>query len=224
MRYQLLRQLLAGLFLCLLFVFSAQAQRRFRIEKRVFKMGINFVDVATENSLLPDRQLKPVFNLGFAADFRLAGPLALRVGGQYQPRGFRYKTNFPEGSVNTNVSLHYLDVPVDLVLTAGGRTKVYISAGGYVGYGVYGTTIQKAKGFKLVIDGDSLSTSREAAFGSDKLKRWDYGLNVALGFERNDTQFGVTYGHGLANLSPFNNTAIRNRSLGIFLAYRFDGM
>ncbi|MBC7890982.1 MAG: outer membrane beta-barrel protein [Sphingobacteriaceae bacterium] len=224
MRYQLLRQILAGLVIGLLLAPPTQAQRRFRIEKRVFKMGINFVDVATENSLLPDRQLKPVFNLGFAADFRLAGPLALRVGGQYQPRGFRYKTNFPEGSVNTNVSLHYLDVPIDLVFTAGGRTKFYASAGGYVGLGVYGTTIQKAKGFQFVVEGDSLSTRREPAFGSDKLKRWDYGLNVALGFERNDTQFGITYGHGLANLSPVNDAAIRNRSLGIFLAYRFDGM
>ncbi len=215
--------LLTGL---LLITLTAQAQqRRLRIEKRVFKMGINLVDVSTENDLLPDRQLKPVFNLGFAADFRLAGPLVLRIGGQYQPRGFRYKTDFPEGSINTNLSLHYLDVPIDLVLTVGGRTKFYASVGGYVGLGVYGTTIQKAKGStRIIVEGDSLSTRREPAFGSDKLKRWDYGLNVAIGFERNDTQFGVTYGHGLANLSPFNNTALRNRSLGIFLAYRFDGM
>ena len=215
---------------------AAAAQGFLKFEKRIFKMGVNFVDVTPTTGLgvvpyppLP-RPPKPTFNLGFAADFRLMrSPLALRIGGQYQPRGYWLTTTqLRTGkSVRVNASLHYLDLPVDLVLTLGGeRTKLYVSAGGYVGYGLYGRRVQRADSaiFRTSADTVARSTQRLNAFASNSLNRLDYGLNFAIGFERNDFQFGVTYGHGLANASNVPRQPLYHRSLGLFLAYRFDGM
>jgi len=214
---------------------AAAAQGFLKFEKRVFKMGVNFVDVTPVNGLgvpYPPllRNPKPVFNLGFAADYRLfRSPLALRIGGQYQPRGYWLNTTeFPSGSlVRVNASLHYLDLPVDLVLTLGGeRTKFYVSAGAYVGFGVYGRRIQRADSAIFYNPSDSTSSNvrRVNAFADNAFRRLDYGLNFAIGFERNDFQFGITYGHGLANASNVPRQPLYHRSLGLFLAYRFDGM
>jgi hypothetical protein len=211
------------------------ARAQFHMEKRVFKMGVNLVDVQTSpTNALPSRDLKPVFNLGFAGDFRLGrSPFCLRIGGQYQPRGYRYTAEISPGkTLRANASLHYLDLPVDLVLTLGGSTKFFASAGGYVGYALYGRVTQRADGFEFlqrqtVGEKDTVVTAtvlRSDAFGSQGLKRLDYGLNGAVGFERNNFQVGVTLGYGLADLSQTNRYGLRNRALGIFLYYRFDDM
>jgi hypothetical protein len=215
---------------------AAAAQGFLKFEKRVFKMGVNFVDVtpSTGPGVVPypplPRPPKPTFNLGFAADFRLLrSPLALRVGGQYQPRGYWLTTTLLRTGdrVRVNSSLHYLDVPVDLVLTVGGeRMKLYASAGAYVGYGIYGRRTHRGDSAIFRSPGDTVrqSVQRVNAFGSNALNRLDYGLNFAIGFERNDFQFGITYGHGLANASNVPRQPLYHRSLGLFLAYRFDGM
>lgn len=214
---------------------AATAQGFLKFEKRVFKMGVNFVDVTPVNGLgvpYPPllRNPKPTFNLGFAADFRLMrSPLALRVGGQYQPRGYWLTTTQLRtgSSVRVNASLHYLDAPVDLVLTLGGeRTKFYASAGAYVGYGIYGRRIQRADSaiFRSSSDTVARATQRLDAFVGNGFRRLDYGLNFAIGFERNDFQFGITYGHGLSNASNVPRQPLYHRALGLFLAYRFDGM
>ena len=216
---------------------AAAAQGFLNFEKRVFKMGVNFVDVTPSPGLgvvpFPPlaRPPKPTFNLGFAADFRLLrSPLTLRIGGQYQPRGYwlttRANSRFFIGEpVRVNSSLHFLDLPVDLVLRLGGeRTKFYASAGAYVGYGIYGRRTHRADSAIFRSASDTASVVRLNAFAPNGLKRLDYGLNVAVGFERNDFQFGITYGHGLANASNVPRQPLYHRSLGLFLAYRFDGM
>lgn len=221
------------LFFALFLGHAAAAQGFLKPEKRVFKLGVNFVDVTPVPGLgVPypplQRPVKPTFNLGFAADFRLLrSPLALRIGGQYQPRGYWFSTNLPPNGdrVRVNASLHYLDLPVDLVLTLGGeRTKFYVSAGGYVGYGLYGRRIHRADSAVLRSSTDTASVQRLNAFAANAFRRLDYGLNFAVGFERNDFQFGVTYGHGLANASNVPRQPLYHRSLGLFLTYRFDGM
>lgn len=220
-------------FFALLLGHAAAAQGFLKLEKRVFKMGVNFVDVTPVPSLgvpYPPllRPVKPTFNLGFAADFRLfRSPLALRVGGQYQPRGYWLTTTLQRTGdrVRVNATLHYLDLPVDLVLTLGGeRTKFYASAGAYLGYGLYGRRIHRADSAIFRSPTDTASVVRLNAFADNAFRRLDYGLNVAVGFERNDFQFGVTYGHGLANASNVPRQPLYHRSLGLFLAYRFDGM
>lgn len=224
------------LFVALILGHAAAAQGLLRPEKRVFKMGVNFVDVTPVPDLgVPypplQRPLKPTFNLGFAADYRLfRSPLTLRVGAQYQPRGFWFSTRtrslfFVGEQVRVNSSLHYLDVPVDLVLTVGSeRAKFYVSAGGYVGYGLYGRRTHRADSAIFRTSTDTASVVRLNAFAANGLNRLDYGLNVAVGFERNDFQFGITYGHGLANASKVPRQPLYHRALGLFLVYRFDGM
>ncbi len=231
MKYRLL------LFILLL---GSTAHAQFRAEKRVFKMGVNFVDVVSSstNFASPEHDLKPALNLGFAADFRLGrSPLCLRIGGQYQPRGFFDKTDLGNGlSYTRNLSLHYLDLPVDLVLATGGEnTKLYASAGGYVGYAVYGRLTRRANGFDFLVvrqvgEKDSVSKAsvlRENPFSSTSstnFRRLDYGMNFAVGFERNNFQVGITYGLGLANLTNAPRQTLYNRALGLFLYYRFDDM
>ncbi len=54
-------------------------------------------------------------------------------------------------------------------------------------------------------------------------KRMDYGLNAALGVERNRVQFGINYSYGLTGIIPQENIAVKtyNRTLSLTAGYWF---
>ena len=216
-------------FLLCLVAMCTQAQALF--EKRMFRMGVNLVETTgplseTIEKSLGQAQLKPVFNLGFGGDIRLTTNIHLHVGAQYQPRGYAYKLTSTDSTyTKTNLVLHYLDVPLSLALTAGGkkaRVKPYIEAGVYAGIGLFGRNKRSGQIInpktKLA---DSTFTESSKVFG-EQVKQIDYGLNLSAGIQTRMVQFGVTYGMGLNNISLQKGEAIRNRTYGLFMNILFD--
>lgn len=82
-----------------------------------------------------------------------------------------------------------------------------------------------------VTDWDETETETEEEdikWGSDyesDFKRLDFGLTMGAGVEINSIQIGLTYGLGLANISPStdNGSKINNRVLGLSVGYKFGG-
>lgn len=238
--------------LSLAFISTSLFAQRESDPRWVFKMGLNGTDMnrnLVENT--GDPILKPAFTFGFARNIEFVPKvLALNVGLRYSPRGYWSQQKFEEQVVYRIVddtrrattitprnrswnSLHYVDVPIDLVVQVGGeRTKFYASAGGYVGLGVYGKNTIRYRTVSFGQDSTSsnlgvVPQQRDLVKKVDpfknELKRLDYGINLAVGFRRNYTVFGVTYSQGLANISNMNSGgSINNRSFGLFLNYFFD--
>ncbi|OZI08768.1 hypothetical protein BWI93_07450 [Siphonobacter sp. BAB-5385] len=213
----------------------------------VFMMGLSGTDMS--RSLVPntgDPMIKPAFTFGFARNIELVPKMiGINVGLRYSPRGYWSEQRSPEreytyGDNNTFRfadrtrswnALHYLDIPLDVVLQVGGeRTKFYASAGGYVGYGFYGKN--KVRFNKVGFAADSSQAGFEPVQTyhrvnvdpfKESLKRLDYGINVSVGIRRNYTVLGLTYSQGLANVSNLaRNGSVSNRSFGLFIKYYFD--
>ncbi|MFN8357621.1 MAG: porin family protein [Spirosomataceae bacterium] len=219
------------LLICCSVVTLSQAQ--LRLEKKVFRAGISLVETSSPLALtgeqpLGTQTLKPVLNLGFAGDFKLSTNIHLHIGAQYQPRGYSYSYTPTDSTyTKTNLSLHYLDVPVSLVLTAGGkkaRVKPYLEAGVYAGMGIYGRNIQQNKMVNPKTKrADSTFTTSTVVFG-ESLSRFDYGVNLSVGIQTRMVQFGARYSMGLNDISMQKSVAIRNRVFGVFLNILFDDM
>lgn len=176
----------------------------------------------------PNVLLKPVITLGYGADLHLASPIHLHFGVQYSPKGFQSKLDFTDSTyIKSNLSLHYLEIPISLVLTAGrakARMKPYVSAGMYGGLGIYGRNIKTSNLINPKTKrADSTFTAKDKVFGQT-LRRFDYGVNLEVGVQTRMVQVGFTYGMGLNNLNLGKGEAIRNRTWGIFVNVFFDDM
>lgn len=201
----------------------------------VFRMSLTGTDM--NRNLVPSTgktMLKPAFSIGVSRNIEIIPKaLGVNVGLRYSPRGYwsQHKAKDTLGATLSKdrnwLSLHYLDVPVDLVIQLGGeRTKFFATAGGYFGIGVYGQQKLTSWNKDVILENGNFKTvdvkhiSRTDPF-KDGLNRLDYGANFGVGFRRGYTVFGVTYSQGLADLAVSGNL-IRNRAVGLFLSYYFD--
>ena len=92
--------------------------------------------------------------------------------------------------------------------------KPYVEAGPYVGFGLYGRSW-------LTLGNDD--ESDEINWGSEpgELKRLDFGLNFGAGVELGRVILGASYGLGLADISNFDSSSIKNRVIRITLGVKF---
>jgi hypothetical protein len=131
-------------------------------------------------------------------------------------KGYKYDEN--EWKETSN--LYYLDIPLNAktYFDVGGQ-KVFVTLGPYLGMGLLGKC-------KSEVDGES--ESEDVKWGSsdeDDYKRLDFGVAAGAGIELNTIRIGVSYGLGLANISPTTEGGfkISNRVIGISVAYIFGG-
>jgi len=74
--------------------------------------------------------------------------------------------------------------------------------------------------------GNSETEKEDINWGSDEdeddLKRFDFGLSLGAGVELDAFQIGLSYGMGLANISPYTGNGMKtnNRVLAITGSYR----
>jgi outer membrane protein W len=148
--------------------------------------------------------------------------LTIKVDIKFWARCVNYKRLRTDASISQFV-YKYLDIPLTVKATFDlGNAKIYGVFGPYVGIGLSGKSVSK-----WTNDGNTAIDRAVIQWGSDKnkseLKRVDFGLTAGTGFEINAIQIGVTYGLGLANISPNTDYGenFRNRVLALSIRYIF---
>lgn len=200
-------------------VSSTTPQRTtFGIRAGVNFTNINGKDISGNNS---SNKLKTGFNAGINAEIPLAPSFYFQPGLLYSTKGARsFENDFGVAS-NTDLTLNYLEVPLNLLFKAGfGPTgNVLLGFGPYVAYGVGGKLNSSIADVDVKFKKDADLSDNDAVY----FKPWDAGLNLLVGYEFNpklslqlNAQLGVT------DINAYNTDAkYRNTGYGLSVGYRF---
>lgn len=193
------------------------------------KAGLNLSTMLKKdniNTYSDDYKLNPDFHLGMTAEFPLNEILSLETGFLISPKGYRVhnKETVSGETVETKIraNLLYFDVPLTAKAAFSLESaRIFGFLGPYAGVGIRG----KIKS-EVTSGGSTLADQEDVNWGSGDqydLKRFDFGLTFGAGIEINSIQIGLSYGFGLANISPVtdNGRKISNRVLAISAGYKF---
>lgn len=191
----------------------------------ILKGGLNMANLLAKDEdgiYSEDFKMNLGFHAGLTGEFPLSDALAIEVGALASTKGYKIKESFLGIDIDASLNTLYLDIPVNLkaYFEVAEGFKIYGAAGPYVGIGLAGNV--KATG-----GGETEKEAIEWGNDEDKddLKRLDYGLSLGAGVEFKGIQLGVSYGLGLANISPYSDfdTKVNNRVLAVSLGYRLGG-
>ncbi len=196
------------------------------------KAGLNLSNMLVKDdndTYSDDFKMNPGFHVGATAEFPFSDMLSFETGLLLSTKGYKVseeetfmgETIKMEGKLN----LLYLDIP----LTAKaffdiGSAKIYGVFGPYLGMGLSG----KSK-YEATYGGETEKGEYDIEWGSDEdesdFKRLDFGLTMGAGVEIKSVQIGLSYGLGLANISPYTDGGVKisNRVLGLSVGYKFGG-
>lgn len=196
------------------------------------KAGLNLSNMLAkddDDTYSDDYKMNPGFNIGATAEFPITEMFSFETGLLLSTKGFKISEEETfmgetwkfEGEMN----LFYLDIPLTAKASFNlGGAKIYGVFGPYIGMGISG----KNK-VEFTAMGETETDEKDIKWGSDEdeddLKRFDFGLTMSAGIEISSIQFGLSYGLGLANISPYTDggTKFSNRVLGISIGYKFGG-
>ena len=164
-----------------------------------------------------DTDSRLAFNAGFKMD--LALPI---MEGFYMDadvllsaKGSKYTSLVESESVNNTVRPYYLEIPLHFGYRyeiGEGNMKIFGSFGPYFAIGLFG----KAE------SDDGMESFESDVFGSDGMKRFDFGLGLRGGVELFDHyQVFLGYDWGLVDASNVTGIKIHNRNFYIGAAYLF---
>ncbi|HVI43672.1 MAG TPA: porin family protein [Chitinophaga sp.] len=148
---------------------------------------------------------------GITVDIPLADEFYIGTGLLYSGKGAKFKNS------NTKLSLSYLELPINFMFKPEvGSGRLVLAAGPYIAYGLGG----KYKD----IPGEAKAFDDEA--GLMKLKRFDAGANINIGYELpQGLYFGLNTDLGLINAfdNTSNSRSFKNTSFGVSVGYKFGG-
>lgn len=169
-----------------------------------FKGGLNFTNVSSEKDL--DVSTSNGFHAGLLVEFSLLTPINISTGLFYTRRG--YKSN--QVDKDGNVSIDYLDIPIDLMLhfQLAELVGAYVSAGPYFSYGLNSS----------VFGEDGILTNGYSQDDLD-LNRMDSGIKFGLGVDFLKFRLSTAYGISLTDNGAESGNQLENRVLSISVAY-----
>ena len=181
-------------------------------------------DIYSENfKMNPGFHFGPTIEVPFSETFSFESGLLFSTKGAMAKESESYMGSSYE--YKEKIHLYYLDIPLTAKVTyEAGGLKVFGTFGPYVGLGLSG----KIKS-EYTEDGNTETDTDDIKFGSDEneddLRRPDFGLTIGAGIGIKSFEVGLNYNLGLANLSIVDEggSKIKNRVLGISLAYKFGG-
>ena len=158
---------------------------------------------------------------GFMASLLIETPIISHLSFQphvaYVRKGMQFKP-VAKSAGDTSYQLRYVDLPLNLIYTAGKSFTFYIGGGPCFSFGL--------PSHRLVESGGAKSTT-ELSFGeeaTDTFKGFDFGVNGLVGVRlANGFFISVNYTQGFSNLMPIptGDDKIRNNYAGIQLGYLF---
>jgi Outer membrane protein beta-barrel domain len=184
--------------------------------------GLNLANITKTNDGQTERNnMLASFNAGIIGRFDLGKIVDLETGVLFTGRGAKAETYFNGGNdyVKSTFNPLYIEVPLNLVVTApiSKNNGVFFNAGPYIAIGVGGKSktnsklglITSSSTSSIKFSNDDPFTSQQDDAAYNKLKRFDYGINVGAGIKLEHLILKVNYGIGLAkiNSTESNNSA-----------------
>jgi hypothetical protein len=186
--------------------------------------GLNLANITTTNSGATQKNnLLTTFNAGIMARSNKNEPIALEAGLLLEGRGAKsdyYITSSTDDNyIKSKFNPLYLEVPVNLIvrIPLEGKSNIFINAGPYLAMGIGGKSKVETKmlgsvnnsTYDIKFNNDDPTTSQQENARYDRLKRFDYGLNIGAGVDFKKVLIKVNYGYGLAKI---NSTQTDNSS------------
>ena len=183
--------------------------------------GLNLANITTTNDGQTEKNnMLATFNAGFMGRFGLSKTVDLESGLLLTGRGSKAETYFNGGNdyVKSTFNPLYIELPLNLVVTVPleKSSGIFFNAGPYVAVGIGGKSktdskvglITSSSSSSIKFSNDDPFTSQQDDAAYDKLKRFDFGINVGGGFQFEHLLLKVNYGFGLAkiNSTQSNNT------------------
>src|SRR6478672_11589037 len=184
--------------------------------------GANLANI-TKNSAgeTEDNNMLTTFNVGIMGRFGLSKTVDLETGLLFTGRGSKAETYWNGGAdyVKAKFNPYYIEVPLNLVLSVPmqNSTSLFFNAGPYAAIGVAGKSkletkigpIESKNESDIEFSNDDPFTSEQEDAAYNRLKRFDYGINLGAGFDLKSVILKVNYGLGLAKI---NSTETDNSS------------
>jgi hypothetical protein len=204
-------------FLC----FQTNAQT-FRI-----KGGLNLANmlIKSDGEVLSNHyKMNPGFHVGATIDLSFNDLLSIETGPILTTKGWKQKFESEQAFYTFNNNLYYLDFPFALKTTYGlGKgLKLFGAFGPYAGIGLSGKI-----NLSVENEGKKNTEKQHIEWGKDG-SQYDYtrlemGLTIGIGIEKNSLLTGISYDHGLTNISSFQKYGDldKNRVLKFSVGYKF---
>ena len=148
------------------------------------KGGVNFSNLYTDN--VDENNVLTGFNAGLFAKLPITESLAIQPELLYATKGAQLKYNNAFVNGTSTFKLNYIEVPVLLVVNLTNNFNIH--AGPYFAYLVDGKATNDAQGTLFDVENN---------LKNEDYNKFDTGLSVGLGFDKNQFGFGVRYNYGL---------------------------
>jgi len=184
--------------------------------------GVNLANITKTNDGHTEKNnLLTTFNVGLMGRFGLSKTVDLESGLLLTGHGSKAETYFNGGNdyVKSTFNPLYVELPLNLIIAVPleKNTGLFFNAGPYIAIGVGGKSktdskfgpLTSSSNTSIKFSNDDPFTSQQDDASYDKLKRFDYGINVGGGFQLAHLILKANYGFGLAkiNSTESNNTA-----------------
>lgn len=191
---------------------SANAQIRFGI-----KAGGNFSNLYTSdnNEGFNSNQYKGKFGYHFGSvlEYSLSNRLSIQPELLYLNHGAKLKNKNSFLMKDGHFTLNTLLLPVNLKASFEiGYPKLFVYAGPYIGYNMYG----KIKG-KI----DGVSVEQELFSKDSNMKRWDFGAGIGVGIEMNKFTLSLGNQYSMQNISKSERGKMKTGNLTLSAGYFF---
>lgn len=211
---QTMKKIILSLALVTATVFIATAQARFGVQVGGVGANVNGEDAGEDL----DFDTRFGFTVGAAADIPLAESFRFRPALNFLQKGARDEFDFMGSNVKINMSLNYLELPLNFVYAAdAGTGKFVVGLGPTLGFGLSGT-------LKTEVDG--AEDEEDINFGDqdDELKSFEFSGNLLAGYEfANGLFIHANYNMGFSDLSNVSDSKWKNNYFGLRLGYWFGG-
>ncbi|MCY1719078.1 porin family protein [Prolixibacteraceae bacterium Z1-6] len=210
-----------------LFVFSARAQ----YPSVTFMGGVNgatmsYAQSSGETALEDSYKMLFGMNIGALYDHVLkksrSEEFSVEAGVLFESKGFKQEMDEEGLFLENTTTLYYVDVPLYLKYRYRFRSlnKIYIGAGPYVGYGLFGNSE-----IAFQYEGADRQSSSEPVWGNESnesdFKRLDYGVTAKAGFLMvNGFNIALSYDYGLPNVAYLDDyQEYKHRLIRLSLGY-----
>jgi len=183
------------------------------------EIGINLSSqtLKMNGTTLGETIMKPGFKIGGVANIPVASEFYIQPGIFFTTKGGEQEVSILGLTTNTTTHVNYIEIPINALyrFSFDHAGALFISAGPYAGYAVNGETRTVAPFIGKVKSDIDFGNNQ-----NDEMKRFDFGLNAGIGYE---TPWGIyvrgQYGFGLINISPEEETNLKNQNIQISLGY-----